>query len=97
MLVPRREPRKYRRQPMRRSAAVMLHAERSPVRCVIWDMSEGGARLAIARPTSELPATFSLLLTKDAKVRRNCEIVWTDNRFVGVKFVSDRHAGVDAV
>jgi PilZ domain len=74
---------------MRRAAAVVLQAGSATVRCVIWDISDGGARLAIAHPTAELPRTFSLLLTKDASVRRNCEVVWTDRRFVGVKFVSD--------
>lgn len=77
---------------MRRAAAVVLQADSNPVRCVIWDMSDGGACLAIAHATAELPRTFSLLLTKDASVRRNCEVVWTDARFVGVKFISERVA-----
>ena len=89
MLAPKRDYRKHRRQPMRRSAAVVLHAAVNPVHCVIWDMSDGGARLAIAHPMSELPSMFSLLLTKDGGVRRNCAVVWTDDRFVGVKFVPD--------
>lgn len=73
---------------MRRAAAVMFQAARAPVPCVIWDMSDGGARLAIARPIAELPSAFSLLLTKDGRLRRNCEVVWTDPQFVGVKFIS---------
>jgi len=40
---------------MRRAAAVVLQAAGNPVRCVIWDMSDGGARLAIAHPAAELP------------------------------------------
>lgn len=89
MLAATREYRKHRRQPMRRAAAVILQAAGNPIRCVIWDMSDGGARLAIAHPAAALPRTFSLLLMKDAGVRRNCEVVWTDSRFVGVKFISD--------
>jgi PilZ domain len=89
MLTRNQEYRKHRRQPLRRGAVVVLQTARTPVRCVIWDMSDGGARLAIAHPTAELPSTFSLLLTRDARVRRNCEVVWTDTRFVGVKFISD--------
>ena len=84
---------------MRRAAAVVLQAAESPVRCVIWDMSDGGARLAIAYPAAALPRTFSLLLMKDAGVRRTCEVVWTDSRFVGVRFISDwavPHAAVAA-
>lgn len=89
MFAAKREYRKHRRQPMRRAAAVVLQAADNPVRCVIWDMSDGGARLAIAHPAADLPRRFSLLLVKDASVRRNCEVVWTDSRFVGVKFISD--------
>jgi hypothetical protein len=86
MLAPKRDNRKQRRLPLRRAAAVVMPAASTPVRCVIWDMSDGGARLAIACPMAELPRAFTLLLTRDGSVRRNCEVVWTDSRFVGVKF-----------
>jgi PilZ domain len=89
MFARNRESRKHRRQPLRRAAAIVLQAASTPVRCVIWDMSDGGARLAIAYPTAKLPRAFSLLLTKDAGVQRTCEVVWTDNRFVGVRFISE--------
>jgi hypothetical protein len=74
---------------MRRGAVVVLKNAHTPLPCVIWDMSDGGARLAVACPNAQLPRTFTLVLTKDANVRRSCEVVWTDSRFVGVKFVSD--------
>jgi len=89
MLAQKRGYRKQRRRPMQRSAAVVLQAAWTPVRCVIWDMSDGSARLAISYPIAELPCSFTLLLTKNASVRRNCEVVWTDQRFVGVRFVPD--------
>jgi hypothetical protein len=87
MGLQRREQRKSQRRAMRRAAAVIFSPRTRPVPCVIWDMSEGGGRLAIAHPTAELPTKFVLLLTKDATVRRSCEVVWTDSRFAGVKFV----------
>lgn len=90
MLAPKRDSRKKKRQPMRRAAVVVLKTAQIPLRCIIWDMSDGGARLAIACPRAQLPRTFTLFLTKDARVRRNCEVVWADSQFVGVKFVSDR-------
>lgn len=93
MLARKRDHRKHRRQPMRRAASVVLRAQSTPIGCVIWDISDGGARLAVACPIGELPRTFSLLLTKNASARRNCEVVWTDARFVGVKFISDRAIG----
>jgi hypothetical protein len=71
---------------MRRAATVSFGAARAPVDCVIWDMSEGGARLAVALPLAELPPRFTLNLFKDCAVQKDCEVVWSDKRFVGVKF-----------
>jgi hypothetical protein len=86
MLRQPREKRKTVRRPMRRAAEVILGAHTPPVRCVIWDMSNGGARVAIAHPLTDLPRTFTLVLFKNASVQRNCEVVWIDTRYVGVRF-----------
>jgi hypothetical protein len=59
---------------MRRAAEVILGAHQPLVRCVIWDMSDGAARLAVAHPLADLPRTFPLVLFKGASVRRNCEV-----------------------
>jgi PilZ domain len=72
---------------MRRSAQVIFAGVQTPIGCVIWDISDGGARLTIASPLASLPHTFTLSLFKDASLQRKCEVVWTDARFVGVKFV----------
>ena len=56
--------------------------------CVIWDISDGGARLAVGHSLTDLPRHFTLNLFKDGSVRRDCEVVWTDTKFVGVKFTS---------
>jgi hypothetical protein len=87
VLQQRQEKRTRLRRPMRRAAEVIFGAHEPAARCVIWDISDGGARLAVARPMKELPPTFTLVLIKDANVRRNCQVVWTDARFVGVKFL----------
>ena len=79
--------RRDRRQPMRRHAAVVTGAREPPLRCVVWDISNSGARLAVARPIMTLPPRFVLQLDKDGRVQRKCEVVWTDASFVGVKFV----------
>ena len=86
MLTRRAEKRKSLRRFMRRPAEVILREGQPPVRCVIWDMSDGGARLAIAYPMADLPRTFTLSLFGDASVQRQCQVVWTDTRYVGVKF-----------
>jgi len=82
-----REKRKSARRPMRRAAEVAFRGHDTPVPCVVWDMSDGGARLAVAYPLASLPRTFTLALYKDGSVRRNCEVVWTDTRYIGVRFV----------
>jgi PilZ domain-containing protein len=89
MLPLRREDRRSSRRLTRRHAEITFSAQESPVRCVIWDMSDGGARLSVAHPLAGLPHTFTLALFKDASVQRNCEVVWTDTKYVGVKFISE--------
>jgi PilZ domain len=81
------QQRQTSRLPARRAATVSFGEEGSPVPCVIWDISEDGARLAVAYPAN-LPDHFTLNLFKDFSVRRDCEVVWTDGRFVGVRFIS---------
>ena len=72
---------------MRRDAEVILPGRETPVNCIIWDWSEGGARLAVDAPLATLPSHFKLVLYRGARVHRNCKAVWTDARFVGVKFI----------
>lgn len=87
-MVPRRhEKRKSFRHPMRRAAEVIFDAHKPAVRCVIWDISDGSARLAVAYPLANLPHRFTLVMFKNDDVQRNCEVVWIDTRYVGVKFV----------
>jgi hypothetical protein len=86
MLTRFRQDRKTSRLPARRAATVRFGAETPPVTCVVWDISEAGARLALARSQVDLPRRFTLNLDADSGVGRTCEVVWTDSRFVGVKF-----------
>jgi hypothetical protein len=70
----------------RRAATISFDVCGLSVPCVIWDISECGARLAVAHPLVDLPHHFTLHLFKDDSVQR-CELIWMDRRFVGVKFV----------
>jgi PilZ domain-containing protein len=79
--------RKEPRLRMRRFAKVVTGPQEPPVACVVWDFSQSGARLAVARPLMSLPPRFALHFDQQGCVERKCEIVWTDARFVGVKFV----------
>jgi hypothetical protein len=87
MLTTLRDKRKISRLPARRTATVSFGAARPPAACVIWDISEADARLAMARPRADLPRHFALNLYDDDGVQWNCELVWTDSRFIGVKFI----------
>jgi hypothetical protein len=72
---------------MRRHAHVILEGHEQLIGCVVHDISDGGTRLSFAAPSANLPHTFTLALFKDS-VQRDCELVWSDRRFVGVKFTS---------
>ena len=89
MHPPRQEHRKSPRRYMRRRAELIFDAQEAAVGCVIWDISDGGARLSVACPFKDLPHSFTLVMFKDAGVRRDCEVTWTDIRYVGVKFISE--------
>ena len=89
MLTRSREQRTSIRRFTRRAATVSFGAGKPSVDCVIWDMSEGGARLAVALPSANPPHHFTLNLFRDGSVQRNCEVVWIDKRFAGVKFTGN--------
>ena len=86
MLNQRHEQRKAIRRPACRAATVSFGRGKPFVNCQIWDISEDGARLAVAHSLADLPQHFILSWFKDGSAKRNCEVVWTDRRFVAVKF-----------
>ena len=88
MLARSRESRKNVRRWMRREAEVIVEPHKLPVRCIVHDLSNGGARLSFAARLPNLPRSITLVLFRDS-VQRHCEIVWTDGYFIGVKFVSE--------
>ena len=81
----RRELRKTPRRPLRYAASLTVAGQTQRIPCVLWDISESGARIAAAH-VHELPHNFVLVLTGQVEQRR-CEVVWRDRRFVGVKFL----------
>ncbi len=72
----------------------MLDGGTARLPCVLWDISEGGARVAAAHG-SALPDVFGLFLTKDGNSRRFCQVVWRRGNQFGVRFVSDEVANID--
>jgi hypothetical protein len=74
------------RRPARRAAKISFGSGEPWMNCRIWDISEAGARLAVTLSLANLPHRFTLSLFKNESVMRDCEVVWTDKRFVAVKF-----------
>lgn len=54
--------------------------------CVVRDISAAGAKF-VHKITDELPRQLILALSKDAHVRRRCELVWRRDDQVGVRFL----------
>lgn len=79
-----REKRRRRRVRTRRAAWIDAGGDAKPVRCVLWDLSEGGARLAPAQ-ASKLPDIFTLILDKTTAHRAS--VVWRKGPLVGVRFL----------
>ena len=90
----RREQRKAKRTHRRQAAWVVLDGGMAKIPCVLWDISEGGARIAAAHGGA-LPDVFGLFLSKDGKSRRFCQVVWRRGRQLGVRFVADEVANID--
>lgn len=68
----------------RRAAWIDVGGNAKPTRCVLWDVSEGGARLAPAQ-ASKLPDIFTLILDKTTAHR--CSVVWRKGPLVGVRYL----------
>ena len=83
--------RKHQRQRMRRAAWIKVR-EGEPLRqCVLWDLSEQGAKLT-AQHASVLPDTFAVVLAKDGDPDHFCRVVWRKGPYIGVRFVDAAEA-----
>jgi|SRR6516225_11002040 hypothetical protein len=57
------------------------------VACVIWNISDGGAKITIA-DSAQLPEEFTLFLSQHEPGGSHCRIVWRSAGEVGVKFLT---------
>jgi hypothetical protein len=79
-----RENRKNIRRPIY-AASFIYTSDGWPIcACQVEDVSEGGARLIL--PAIPLPADIILSLSRNGKVRRLCEVVWSHEDKVGIRF-----------
>ncbi len=63
-----------------------------PLVCVLWDVSQGGARLAIADPNA-VPDEFRLLFSRSEKPGSDCRVVWRTHEQIGIKYVAMSSTG----
>lgn len=78
-----------RRTYLDRQAWVSLNSERSPIECMVADISQIGAKIVVALKM-EIPQEFDLLLTQDGAVRRRCVVVWQSSDEIGLTFIGRR-------
>ena len=82
------ERRKHPRHSVVTTSWIRLKDSTVPFVCVLWDVSEGGARLTAAN-MSEIPNDFNLLLSRDAILGTACCVVWRSNDQIGVQFIEN--------
>ena len=74
------------RKSLRQSGWITLDGGFAARPCVVQDMSATGAKITID-DTNTLPGRLKLAFSRDARVGRNCEVVWRRGKSAGVKFV----------
>jgi hypothetical protein len=89
-----RELRKAMRVQRRSPASILLDGGQSPISCVLWDISEVGARISAPHAAS-LPSVFALSAAKGHKQNYFCEVVWRKNGQIGVCFIDEVSADID--
>ena len=80
------ERRKHQRVRVIETAWARTAEHSFPYVCVLWDLSEGGARIAVASPDA-LPEEFELLLERDQRVGTSCRVAWRTSEQIGVEFI----------
>src|SRR5918992_2831633 len=84
MLSQFKDKRRRRRAKPRLAALIRIHDESLGIPCIIWDISNGGAKLAASHPRL-VPEYFTLEFS--TSVHRACKLRWWSKRFIGAKFV----------
>jgi len=56
--------------------------------CWIVDISASGAQLKV-KSADTVPNRFILLLSRDGRLQRQCEVVWRSENAIGVRFMTN--------
>jgi PilZ domain len=79
------EMRRHRRQTLSYPAWIILGPDTKPIKCLLSDISNSGAKLGIS-DDQELPDEFILLLSSQGRTRRKCRVIWRQAGRMGVEF-----------
>jgi hypothetical protein len=81
------EKRRSRRQNVHCTGVIYDDQGSIIAQCVMTDVSASGAKLLL-EARFNVPDWFVLALSRNAGVRRNCQVVWRRAESIGVCFVS---------
>lgn len=76
---------------MRQAAWICFGPTRELVPCIVWDLSERGARVAAAH-SSTFPNLFALIFSRGDTSHQLCRVVWRAQGHLGVEFVEAEQA-----
>ena len=83
-----RDKRRARRRDVIYPVMIESLAGDCSIPCLIQDISETGARLAL-RDVADIPDEFLLRLAENRAPNRHCKVVWQDELSVGVSFIEE--------
>jgi hypothetical protein len=83
------ERRRCRRSFVRQYAIIVKEDGSILGKCLMVDVSAGGARLKLA-VRGTMPPRFVLVLSRDGRVRRRCVVAWQSGPMMGVHFISSK-------
>jgi len=86
LLRSRIEQRKQPRHNIIATAWLRSKSDPIPFVCVVWDISEGGARLTVAN-LAVIPDEFCLLSARDASSGTACRVAWRSDGQIGIQFL----------
>jgi hypothetical protein len=79
--------RRHQRSSSNASALIRTEDTSFTASCVLYNLSEGGAKLVVEEG-KPLPTEFILFLRPSSPVGRRCQTMWRIGNKVGVRFVS---------
>jgi hypothetical protein len=88
------ERRRQSRRPIDIAAKLFTAVDAPVWDCIVMDISDCGARLAV-ESGGDIPDHFTLLLSAEGRASRRCQVMWRAGRQMGVKFVPLESANAD--